>query len=105
MSFAALAPYYRMMEFMTAGSELQRCRTAFLAEAANSKQALLLGEGPGRFLGELLRTNPRVQVTCVESSPRMITAARKKLGLSELARVRFIQADALTWQPPCARLT
>jgi len=99
MSFDTLAPYYRIMELVTAGGVLQRSRTAFLAEAANSRRALLLGEGPGRFLGELLRTNPYVEVTCVERSPRMIEEARKRLTESELARVHFLQADALTWQP------
>lgn len=103
MSFDTLAPYYRMMELVTAGGVLQRCRTAFLAEASNSCRALLLGEGPGRFLGELLRTNPRVDVTCVERSPRMIEEARKRLNESELERVQFVQADALTWQPPRGR--
>ena len=100
MSFDTLAPYYRTMEWLTAGGVLQRCRTTFLVEAKNSRRALLLGEGPGRFLGELLQTNPRVEVTCVERSPRMIEEARKRLNESELARVQFVQADALTWQPP-----
>lgn len=100
MSFDTLAPWYRMMEWVTAGGVLQRCRTAFRAEAAHSRRALLLGEGPGRFLVELLRTNPRVEVTCVERSPRMIHEARKRLNQAELVRVQFVPADALTWPPP-----
>lgn len=100
MSFDTLAPYYRSMERVMAGDVLQRCRTSFLTEAANSRRALLLGEGPGRFLVELLRVNPRVEVTCVERSPRMIAEARRQLTESELKRVTFEQADALEWQPP-----
>jgi ubiquinone/menaquinone biosynthesis C-methylase UbiE len=100
MSFDTLAPFYRSLEVVTAGGILQRCRTAFLAEATGCRRALMLGEGPGRFLVELLRANPGVQVTCVERSPRMIEEARRQLTESELARVRFEQADALTWQPP-----
>jgi ubiquinone/menaquinone biosynthesis C-methylase UbiE len=100
MSFDTLAPYYRSMELVTAGSLMQRCRTSFLAETGACRHALLLGEGPGRFLPELLRTNLRVEVTCVERSPRMIEEARSRLNASELARVQFVQTDALTWQPP-----
>lgn len=100
MSFDTLAPYYRIMELVTAGGVLQCCRTAFLSETANSRHALLLGEGPGRFLVAFLRANPRVEVACVERSPRMIEAARSQLNESELARVSFEQADGLTWQPP-----
>jgi SAM-dependent methyltransferase len=99
MSFDTLAPYYRIMERVTAGGILQRCRTAFLAETTSCRRALLLGEGPGRFLEELLRTNPQVEVTCVERSPCMIAEARSRLNASDLARVHFVQADALTWQP------
>jgi ubiquinone/menaquinone biosynthesis C-methylase UbiE len=100
MSFDALAPYYRGMEFVVAGGILQRCRTSFLAEAEHSRLALLLGEGPGRFLVELLRANSRVKVTCVERSRRMVEEARSKLVESELTRVRFEQVDAPEWQPP-----
>jgi len=100
MSFDTLAPYYRSMEFVMAGGVLQRSRTFFLVEAKNSQRALLLGEGPGRFMVELLRANPRVEITCVERSPRMIEEARSKLPESEIVRVRFEQADALKWQPP-----
>jgi SAM-dependent methyltransferase len=99
MSFDTLAPYYRIMERVTAGGILQRCRTAFLAETTSCRRALLLGEGPGRFLEELLRANSQVEVTCVERSPRMIAEARRRLNASDLARVHFVQADALTWQP------
>lgn len=104
MSFDTLAPYYRGMEFVTAGGMLQRCRTSFLAETQNCRRALLLGEGPGRFLIELLRANPRVKVSCVERSPRMIEQAVRQLrrrGLNAL-RVEFHQCDALSWQPPGA---
>jgi len=102
MSFDTLAPYYRTMEAILAGGILQRCRTAFLAEASTSRCALLLGEGPGRFLVELLRVNRAVEVICVEQSPRMIQEALgevKRNGL-DAALVRFEQRDALTWQPP-----
>ena len=102
MSFDTLAPFYHSLEVVTAGGILQRCRTSFLAEATGCRCALLLGEGPGRFLVELLRTNPRMEVTCVERSPRMIQESLhqvKRHGLDD-ALLRFEQDDALTWQPP-----
>jgi Methyltransferase domain len=104
MSFDTLAPWYRAMEAVSAGGLLQRCRTAFLPETNGCRRALLLGEGPGRFLVELLRANPRVEVTCVERSPCMIQEAIrevKRQGL-DVARVRFEPSDALTWQPSLA---
>lgn len=101
MSFDTLAPYYRSMELVTAGGILQRCRTAYLDAVTDCRHALLLGEGPGRFLTKLLQTNSQVTVVCVERSAGMIRAARQQLhrcGL-DAARVQFVQQDALTWQP------
>jgi SAM-dependent methyltransferase len=102
MSFDTLAPFYRTMEFMLAGSLLQRCRTAYLPNVAGCRHALLLGEGPGRFLKVFLRMNPQAQVTCVERSPRMIEVAQRELSGCERARVQFVQADVLSWRPPQA---
>ena len=103
MSFNLLAPVYRGLEFLLAGGLLQRSRTAHLDAVRDVRQALLLGEGPGRFLEALLRAHPHITVTCVEQSRGMIRAARRHLGEAELARVRFEQADALHWEPPAAR--
>ena len=100
MSFDRLAPHYRRMEAVLAGKILQRARTAFLAETKSCRRALLLGEGPGRFLIELLKTNPQIQVHCVERSAGMILEAKRELsqnGLSE-APVTFEEKDALTWK-------
>lgn len=95
MSFDTLAPCYRAMERVLAGELLQRSRVAFLAETSGAKQALLLGEGPGRFLPALLAANSVVMVTCVEKSVRMIEAARAGLSDEQLKRVRFENVDAL----------
>lgn len=101
MSFDALAPWYRLMETITAGRILQRARTAFLEEVSGCRRALLLGEGPGKFLVALLQSNPAVNVVVVEQSARMIQEARRALvhsGLGE-ARVTFLQENALNWEP------
>jgi ubiquinone/menaquinone biosynthesis C-methylase UbiE len=102
MSFDTLAPIYRGMETVTAGRIMQDCRTSFLTATANCRRALLLGEGPGRFLVELLRINPQIEVTCVERSPRMIQVALRHLNRHGLnhTRMTFVPADALAWQPP-----
>jgi len=105
MSFDILAPYYRAMELMLAGPTLQRSRTAHLATLGSCRHALLLGEGPGRFLTELLARQPRVRVTCVEQSAGMIAVARRQLASHSGAaqRVEFVHADALSWKPGSAQ--
>lgn len=100
MSFDRLAPHYRWMERLLAGSKLQRCRTAFLAEARDAERVLLVGEGPGRFLEAFLQVNKIAKVTCLDASAAMIAQAQKRLDAVTLTRVEWIHGDALTWEPP-----
>ena len=90
------------MEHVLAGGKLQFCRTAFLSHIQDVRDMLILGEGNGRFLLECRKALGAAEITCVDSSPRMLEAARRRLlshGFSE-ERTRFVQADALTWTPP-----
>ena len=102
MNFDRIAPHYPWMERIFAGGLMQRCRTTFLARAKNCRRALILGEGPGKFLAELLRSNPRIKVVCIEHSRGMIKQARRRLARNHLdpSCVEFKQMDALDWNPP-----
>ena len=101
MSFDALAPHYRWMESLLAGSKLQRCRTAFLDELGESRRILLLGEGHGRFLEALAKRNVAAQVTCVDASSRMLLEAERRLRRRHPSfRVEWVHADVFAWSPP-----
>lgn len=104
MSFDWLAPHYRWMEWLLAGGKLQRCRTAFLSALPRPRHALLLGEGNGRFLIELLRAHPGTRFTCVDASARMLHGTRARLKREGLCAEggRFIHANVLKWIPPAA---
>ena len=78
------------MERVLAGSLLQDCRTKHLPAMANSRKILLLGEGPGRFLSEVIRSCPDAEITCLDSSARMLQQAR---ATSQHASVSFFHAD------------
>lgn len=102
MNFDRLAAHYHWMETFFAGSLMQRGRTAFLSRTRHCRHALLVGEGTGKFLAELLRTNPQIRVTCLEHSRGMIAQMRRRLSAKKLAgdRVEFQQMDALDWSSP-----
>ena len=97
MSFDRLAPHYRWMEWLLAGRKLQRCRTTFLDALPPVQHALLLGEGNGRFLRELLLKEPGARVTCVDASKQMLSEARRRARADE--RVRFVCCDVMAWTP------
>jgi SAM-dependent methyltransferase len=85
-----------------AGSRLRRRPDATLPDRLS---ALVLGEGPGKFLTALLRQQPNLQVTCVENSAAMIQQTRQRLRAAGLdaSRVTFLQMDALDWAPPAEK--
>jgi ubiquinone/menaquinone biosynthesis C-methylase UbiE len=102
MSFDLLAPHYRWMEWLLAGRKLQRCRTAFVEAIPRPQRVLMLGEGNGRCLVELLRAYPEARFTCVDASRRMLDRARARVRAHGLRdeRIEFVHADVSGWQAP-----
>lgn len=96
--FDWLAPAYVWLERFSYGHRLQRCRTALLGELSDAKTALILGDGDGRFLEALLKSNPQIEVDSLDVSPTMIALARRRIEAipGALERVRFQIADART---------
>jgi ubiquinone/menaquinone biosynthesis C-methylase UbiE len=102
-SFDTLAPWYRTLEWIAFGDDLQRCRVAFLREIAAPRRVLIVGEGNGRFLCEWLRLHPGVEVDCVDASRRMLRLARKRVDRELPDRVecvRFLHQDITSWTAP-----
>jgi ubiquinone/menaquinone biosynthesis C-methylase UbiE len=91
--FDRLARVYRWMEYFSFGSYLQKCRVFRLDETASCRRALIYGDGDGRFLSELVRRFPQIEVTAVDASREMLHQAAHRLPSG--AHVRLIQADAL----------
>ena len=90
--FDPLASHYRWMERVLAGSVLQSCRTKHLPAIADNRNILLLGEGPGRFLAEVIRVCPGANVTCLDGSSAMLEEAR---AANVSPRISFVHADVL----------
>jgi SAM-dependent methyltransferase len=86
-----IAPHYWWIEKLGMGRTLERRRRWFLPQLWNARRALVLGDGDGRFLRELLRQNPVVHADYVDLSSRMLELARHKAGED---RVVYKQADA-----------
>lgn len=104
MNFDRIARHYRWIEALCAGRLLQRSRIAWLEEVLHCRNALILGEGNGRFLTALLQRHADIQVTCIDSSQVMLDLARQRILRDghDPSRVRFVHADALAWHPPHA---
>ncbi|MGH7995408.1 MAG: class I SAM-dependent methyltransferase [Opitutaceae bacterium] len=101
-NFDRLAGFYRLLEYLAFGRDLERARWSLLDRLAGRRRILILGEGDGRCLARLVRIAPDAEIDCVEASGAMIARARARLAAEALGRVRFHQRDALTFEFPDA---
>jgi SAM-dependent methyltransferase len=75
-NFDRIARAYRWLEYLSFGLVLERCRFYQLdrddASIRDRRDALVIGDGDGRFLARLLRQNPQIRAEAVDLSPAML---------------------------------
>lgn len=98
-NFDRVARIYRWIELVTFGSSLWRCRCTFLDELHSCRNALVIGDGDGRFTARLLEENPSIRIDAVDASREMLLALLRNAG-ANANRVHTYQADAREWVPP-----
>jgi SAM-dependent methyltransferase len=81
MSFDRIASNYQFFETIAFGNALQRARIAFISRIRDDERVLVLGEGDGRFLAELLRRKPEAEIDCIDASAAMIQSARSRAAV------------------------
>ncbi|MDR3737282.1 MAG: class I SAM-dependent methyltransferase [Acidobacteriaceae bacterium] len=98
-NFNRIARAYRWLEYAIFGHALERCRFHLLPLLAGRQHALVLGDGDGRFLHQLLLQNPALKADAVDSSAAMLHLLAARCGRRSVA---LHCADALAFTPPCA---
>ena len=102
-TFDSVASFYPLLEKTIFGSTLSRARSFFISRVTEGSNILLIGEGNGRFLFELLKQTSSGSVTVVDSSARMLAAAARRLAtVDHCSQIEFIHADILEWRSPVA---
>ena len=89
LTFNRVAPFYEFGEKFFFGGLLDSSRTFFKEKFKDSRSILLLGEGRGSFLHQLLESNQLCDVTIVDSSSAMIRYQKSKITKENLNRVSF----------------
>jgi ubiquinone/menaquinone biosynthesis C-methylase UbiE len=104
MSFDRLAPHYRWMETILAGRKMQICRTEHMCRIVNPRRVLMLGEGPGKFLEAFCRRFKTCEITCIDSSRRMLALAEERLRAVSFphGQIQFVHADIRSCDLPSA---
>jgi ubiquinone/menaquinone biosynthesis C-methylase UbiE len=102
MSFDPLAPHYRWLEKLLAGTLLQQARTRWIHHLPHPKKVLLAGEGPGRFLEIIAPLWPKARFYVIDASAAMLSQARKTWLHTQPSehRVQWIHASLPLASPP-----
>jgi len=98
-NFDRIARAYRWMEYLTFGRLLEKCRFALLPGLAASRNALVLGDGDGRFLSRLLYQNPALHATAVDLSGEMLKLLQHRCNHLSKGRITLIQNDIRSFTP------
>jgi SAM-dependent methyltransferase len=97
-NFDRIARPYKFLEYLTLGPALQRCRTHYLPTLLDQKNALILGDGDGRFLAQLLAANPTLHADAVDTSRTMLDLLESRCA-PYATRVQTHQTSALAFRP------
>lgn len=98
--FNLIARPYRFLEYLTLGRTLKNCRNHYLSQLLDCRRSLILGDGDGRFLAELLAQNPHLQADAIDTSSTMLQLLRKRCEAAvpdAKNRIRTHQSNALTF--------
>jgi len=96
--FDRLARPYRWLEYLSFGPLLQRTRTHWLRAIDDRRNALVLGDGDGRFTAVMLTEHPRMHAHAVDVSAAMLRLLRDRCK-KESNRIVTEQADLRVWAP------
>lgn len=105
-NYDPLARPYQRLEYLTLGLTLERTRLHYLPAVLHQQHALVLGDGDGRFLSQLLFQNPTLHADAVDTSAAMLQLLRRRCEAATptaATRLRTYQADALTFTPPTSQ--
>jgi ubiquinone/menaquinone biosynthesis C-methylase UbiE len=95
-NFDRIARLYRPLEYLTLGRALECCRLHLLPQLRSRTHALVLGDGDGRFLSQLLHQNPTLQADAIDTSAAMLHLLRTRCRAAH-SRLRTHQIDALAF--------
>ncbi|MEQ9365302.1 MAG: class I SAM-dependent methyltransferase [Leptospirales bacterium] len=76
--FDLVAPIYDLLAAVGSGNRIPRIRRALLPRLPPREKALVLGDGTGRFLCELMATGRIRRAVCIDASAGMIAKARAR---------------------------
>jgi ubiquinone/menaquinone biosynthesis C-methylase UbiE len=106
MNCDGIARWYRWLEYAMFGRALEHTRLQYLDLISASRNALILGDGDGRFLAAFAERNRHASIDVIECSGEMMRLAERRLKRSSAyscERVRLHCADVRSFDLPAGR--
>lgn len=97
-NFDRIARWYQVLEYLTLGRWLERTRFHFLPRIHSVQNALVLGDGDGRFLARLLNNHSSVHATAVDTSAVMLDLLSARCR-SDAVRLHIVHENVLDYVP------
>ncbi|GGG25011.1 class I SAM-dependent methyltransferase [Pontibacter amylolyticus] len=79
-NFDSIAPVYDALSRLVFGNALRRAQTQHLSLIPEEAKVLLIGGGSGWLLEQLLKSRPKLEVTYLEVSPKMLQLTRQRIA-------------------------
>ncbi len=89
-----IASSYRTLEYLAFGGRLHRHRVRYLEAAAQARNALVLGDGDGRFSERLITRHPGLNIDSIELSRKMIAVCKHRSAAC--SNLNLVHGDART---------
>lgn len=98
--FHRVARLYRVMEYLSFGPMLERCRFHAIPAVTHARRAVVFGDGDGRFLARLLAGAPQLHADAIDASSAMLHLLRNRVAAQgDLQRLSTICTDARIFTP------
>ncbi|WP_186776233.1 class I SAM-dependent methyltransferase [Rubripirellula reticaptiva] len=95
-----IARPYRWLEWIAFGQSLQHSRICLLSELPLVDRILVMGDGDGRLLQQICRSQPGAEITSVDQSLAMIDLQKSRVASAGATdRVRWVCADGRQFSP------
>lgn len=99
--FDRLAPVYDLLVRAVFGGRLRAWHRTAAARAAAAERVLVVGPGTGAVVVDLLRARPGRRVWCLDVSPGMLAATRRRVereAPGQGSRVRYLEETAARFE-------
>ena len=98
-NYNLIAPLYHFFSRVVFGKQLDNIQINTFPWIPNEGEILFVGGGSGIILEKILKEKPKIKITYLDKSEKMIDLAKKRLNKNDIKRVVFITNELENFQP------